>query len=50
MTAKNPQKQGRILEGGGDIFLAQEYIPRPAYTIDRPMRLFLFSLTFSLGS
>ena len=22
MTAKNPQKQGRILEGGGTIFLA----------------------------
>ena len=26
MTAKNPQKQGRILEGGGRIFLAGQNI------------------------
>ena len=27
MTAKNPQKQGRILEGGGDFSDWPEYIP-----------------------
>ena len=27
MTAKNPQKQGRILEGGGEFSGWPEYIP-----------------------
>ena len=27
MTAKNPQKQGRIFRGGGDFWLARIYTP-----------------------